>query len=741
MLTALIVASVLLPADSIAAPEGAGLPLVALTLLLAVVFCGLAVAGRIHALRFGIVEWAVVALVALTGIAAVVSVRYGARPAVNMAWQWTGLGIGYLLTRQLVRTAAECRAIVAVMISLCVLQSVYAGWQLGVEFPRDRQEYPEAKIREPNTPLPGLSYANATMREEVVARLNNSEPGASFAMTNSLAGFLAAWIVVGMGVAGGAVRSGRLQARVVAPLAIGLLAATACLYQTHSRTAQLAAIVGLVLLLATGGGVRLRPFGGWLIGGMGLVLAVALTLVLTTNWPSLAGPRLSVVVRLEYWNATWRMFLDHWLLGCGPGHFRDLYTQYMQPHYREAIADPHNFLLEVLSTAGIPATAALVVALVGFFLRVAKDDTESQASDPSGSSLQKARSKVAETASGSQRGARALIFGAAFGMALAFLLVKYFNPVIRTLYDPEAIIVGLVLSAAFVWCLWPWICGGRLPAKLLAIGAAVLLLNLLGAGGISYPGVAGSLWLLVALGLTLAQSNDEGLPISRGAAAVSFLVTMALAAACQWTAMSPVVRSRMALDMALEAYKQAATSEKSSAQRKEYLATGRHWINEAVQADPWDALAQRESAQRRQLAWLESQSEDREDAFESAHENWLKLAHASADAHKLSGDWFLLAYRTFDNPELAQRAADAYREAVKRFPASSLLRAQLAWAEHLAGQDERAGRNAAEALRLDRLNPYEDRKLNYKYVRLSGDPQVKDKSPAELMEQLLPANN
>ncbi|MCE9553269.1 MAG: O-antigen ligase family protein [Planctomycetes bacterium] len=760
MLSALIVASVLLPADSIAAPDGAGLPLVALTLLLAVAFCGLAVAGRVSAHRFGLVEWAVVTLIVFHALAAIASLHYGARPAINMVWQWTGLGVGFLLARQLVRTAVECRAIVAIMLTLCVLQAVYAGWQVGVELPRDRQEFSEAKIRDPNIPLPGLGFASATVREELLARFNNSEPTASFAMTNSLAGFLAAWLVVGTGVAAGAVRSERLRARVVGPLAIGLLAAAACLYQTHSRTAQLAAAVGLVLLLATGGGVRLRRYGGWLIGGLALLLAAALTLVLTTHGPSLAGPRLSVVVRLEYWQATWRLFLDHWLLGCGPGHFRDLYTQHMQPHYRESISDPHNFLLEMLSTAGIPATVALVVALAGFFLRVAKRDTESQMvaeSDrvPGPDRVPGANDRVpgasgglpqegwggAPLAPGTHAGTFAIILGAALGMALAYLLAKYFNPVIKTLYDPEAIIVGLVLSAAFVWCLWPWVCRGRLPAKLLAIGAAVLLLNLLGAGGISYPGVAGSLWLLVALGLTQAESNSVKLPVSRGAAGVAFLVAMALAAACQWTALSPVVRSRMALDMALEAYRLAATSQDSSAQKKEYLATGQHWLNEAVQADPWDALAQRESAQRRQLAWLESQSEDREDAFESAHENWLKLAHASADAHKLSGDWFLLAYRKFENPELAQRAANAYLEAVNRFPASSLLRAQLAWAEHLAGEDEQAARNAAEALRLDRLNPYEDRKLNYKYVRLSGDPQVKDKSPAELMQQLISAKN
>lgn len=743
MLTALIVAGVLLPADSIAAPDGAGLPLVALTLLLAVVYCGLAVAGRLQALRFGIVEWAVVVLVACIAIAAVLSMRYGARPAVNMAWQWIGLGAGFLMIRQLVRTAAECRAIVAVMLTLCILQAVYAGWQLGFELPREREDYAKKKALDPNTPVPGLGYVSATVREEFEARVGNFEPQGSFAMTNSLAGFLATWIVVGIGVAASAFRSKHLRVRVVAPLAIGLLAATACLYQTHSRTAQLAAFIGIMMLLATGGGVRLRRYGGWLIGGTALLLAAAVALVIATPWPALAGPRLSVVVRLEFWSATRQMILDHLLLGCGPGHFRDIYTQYMLPHYRESISDPHNFLLEILSTAGIPATMALLVVLTAFFLRVARVNPETQATESSGRVPGASGALPQKNGGGAPLapGTLAITYGATVGLVLAYLLGEYFFPVTNTRYNANVIIVGLLAGSALVWCIWPWVTGGRLPARLLAIGVAVLLLNLLGAGGLSYPGVASSLWLLMALGLPLASSEVVSRPLSRPTLALAFIVAMVLTAGCQWTALSPVARSRMALDQALAYYEMASDSQRPPAERREYIASGQHWLSEAVQADPWDARSQRESAQQRLLAWLDSKSEDRQEPFESAHSNWIELAQTSAGAHKLSGDWFLQAYRTLEDPEWAQRAVEAYHEAVKRFPANSLYHAQLAWAEHLAGDEEQAARDAAEALRLDQLNPYEDRKLNYKFVRLSGDPQVKDKSPAELMEQLISANN
>jgi len=752
-LAAITVASVLLPADSLKAQQGAGLPLAVLTLLLGVAFCGLVLAGRIEVVRFGVVEWSIVLLVTVTGISAVATLKTGARPALNMAWQWIGMGMAFLLARQFVRTAAECRALVAIMLALAAFQSVYAGWQLKVERPQDRAEYERAKTADPNAPLPGIGYASATMREDFEARLNSNEPQGSFVLTNSLAGILATWIVVGVGTFVSAMQLRLSPPRVLVPLAIGLLAMLACLYQTHSRTAQLALAVGGVLLLATGGGNRLRRNGAWLIAATVVLLAAGLTLLLVTNWRPLAGPRLSVVYRLQYWNATWKMVRDHWLLGAGPGHFQDVYTRYMLPHYRESIADPHNFLLEVLATAGIPAALALVAGLVAFFAKMTLPGSPLPAAGR-GAGGEGLRAAVAESPANKNAQSarqqekrpephlelRGITLGATAGVLLAYLLGRYFSPVVQTDYRYEVVIIGLLAGAFFVWCLWPWVKRGTLPTGPLTIAVAVLLLNLLGAGGIAYPGVAVSLWLLMALGLALVEPGNSVVKPSRGVAAVAFLAMLLLAAACQWTAVTPVVRSRMYLDLAREAFERARDKGNTRAQAVQDFAAGRTWLIDAAQSDPWDADVYREMARHNLLAWLESRSEDRWDAFESAYEKWIELAHASAGAHKSGGDWFLQVYRATEAPELAQRAADAYRQAIVRYPANSLFHAQQAWAEHLAGNEQEAADAAAEALRLDQLNSHQDRNLGYEKVRLGGDPKVKDKSPEELMQSLIRGN-
>ena len=61
------------------------------------------------------------------------------------------------------------------------------------------------------------------------------------------------------------------------------------------------------------------------------------------------------------------MIADRPWLGCGPGNFQDVYTQYKLPEASEEVADPHDFLFEVWATAGTPALLALL-GVLGLFL-------------------------------------------------------------------------------------------------------------------------------------------------------------------------------------------------------------------------------------------------------------------------------------------------------------------------------------------------------------------------------------
>ena len=70
----------------------------------------------------------------------------------------------------------------------------------------------------------------------------------------------------------------------------------------------------------------------------------------------------SLLYRWQYWRATCDMIGDHPWFGCGLGNFKSYYTRYKAPEASETIADPHNFLLEIAATAGLPS---LVLFLLG----------------------------------------------------------------------------------------------------------------------------------------------------------------------------------------------------------------------------------------------------------------------------------------------------------------------------------------------------------------------------------------
>jgi hypothetical protein len=60
----------------------------------------------------------------------------------------------------------------------------------------------------------------------------------------------------------------------------------------------------------------------------------------------------SMLVRWQYWLAAAKMYADHPLAGVGPGNFAHFYTHYKPAAAMESVADPHNFLLSVLTQYG-----------------------------------------------------------------------------------------------------------------------------------------------------------------------------------------------------------------------------------------------------------------------------------------------------------------------------------------------------------------------------------------------------
>lgn len=136
----------------------------------------------------------------------------------------------------------------------------------------------------------------------------------------------------------------------------GLAAAVILLSLVLTRSKG--AIAGL--LFATAAFAVLRTFGNRLRPYRSVILATFVLLVIAGGWVlvsyGLSHGRLpggnSMLVRWQYWHAAAKMYTDHPLAGVGPGNFAHFYTRYKPAAALESIADPHNFLLSLLTQYG-----------------------------------------------------------------------------------------------------------------------------------------------------------------------------------------------------------------------------------------------------------------------------------------------------------------------------------------------------------------------------------------------------
>jgi O-antigen ligase len=679
---ALFVARPLFPSESVAV-FGDGLPVVMLWIAVAVFWLLGAIGRKQVSFRFGLTDVPVVLLVAWHTVAGLRAVWHGApRPALNVLWQWIGFCLSYLMVRQLVRTTREARAAIAVMVALAVALSGYGLYQYAYELPATRAEYqrdPDQQLRDA-----GLWFEPGSPERELFEkRLMSVEPPATFALANSLAGYLAPWltVAVAIGVAGllpggqeGAVPVGHRLWNGLGSAAC-VLPAAVCLLLTKSRSAYLATGLGVVLAIWF-----CRPWKfalGWklpaaiiLVGSM-LLAAATVSGGLDIQVVSEAGKSLGY--RLEYWEATAQMIARVPLFGCGPGNFRYAYTRYKLPQASEEIGDPHNFLLEVWSTAGTPAALALVAVLGCWYWSLRRGS----------------RPKRDGTAGTTKDAAAFVLLGgvAGFVFSLPLGVMSSAPP------GMVAVLIGLPLAAASIGLLWPWIQAGRLPLSLLAIGLTALLVNLLAAGGIGFPGVAGTMWLMMALGLNVAEVQS-GRTVPRGAPAAALAAGLAIALACYASAYAPVLK---------------ATASMRRAQRD--LPRAEQHLKSAAAADSLWAKPRRQLAAVALEGWLAEPTSRKFAEFQDHVQAALKLIPGSAAAWFEAGEQYFRAFERTGQTSEAQAAVRAYRQAVDLYPTRSLYRARLAVALMAAGDADGFRQQADEALRLDEITPHADKKL------------------------------
>lgn len=702
-MTALCVARPLFPSES-AAVYGDGLTMVMLWIALAVFWLLGAIGRPKFAVRFGWTDVAVLLLIGWYAVATFWAVKNAApRPALNMFWEWLGMGLCYLLARQFIATACEARAVVAVMVALAVALSGYGLFQYGYEMPQTRAEYkadPDRAMRNAGLWFP----ADSPERKLFENRLESREPMATFALTNSLAGYLAPWFVVLIGVMCGA---GANRRRLIGMILCAVVIAT-CLLLTKSRSGYLAVGVGVPLVWLLCRERRLR-FGWKVPAAIGTLTAIVIAVAVSVGGLDreiLSEASKSFGYRLQYWQSSLHMIADHPTVGCGPGNFQNAYPQYKLPTASEEVADPHNFLLEICATAGAPAGLAFLLVLGCFaWTMIASEQPggwgqhnwalKCPALDwlslPHTSTSSNPQSLISNSDPPADAWLHVLLGGAAgFLLSLPVAMLCAAPPGVTV------VVLGLPLAAGTVALLLGWIQHGRLPSLLPAVGVVVLLINLLAAGGIGFPAVAGTLWLLLALGLQGQTPREFRPPV----AWALFFVALGLAVTCYATAYNPVLGCQVQMRMA----------ERQPTRAIEHLEAAA--AADPLASEPWRQLAAIEFER-----WWQQPSEEAFARFERANATAIRLAPNSAPAWLAAGDWYFRAFTKTDAkgknvaPEAIREAISAYGKAVERYPNSALYRAKLGEASQAIGDREEFRRQAQAALELDDATPHIDKKL------------------------------
>ena len=735
-MTAVLVARPLFPSES-AAANGDGLSIVMLWIALGVFWLLGAIGRPKFSLRLGWTDAAVLLLVVWTTVAALWAARSGSpRPAVNMLWEWVGMGMCFFLARQFIVTPRERRAVAAVMVALAVGLSGYGLYQSSYELPQTRARYEANADRALRDA--GLWYPpNSPERKAFEDRLANRQPMATFALTNSLAAFLAPWLVMLVGAIGTSMGN---RKRLLVML-VCLIPIAACLILTKSRSGYAAACVGILLVWLFGRGTKgdspifvdhgfaavpakIGTVPWKLPAVLAGVAVLLLSAALAVEGPAVLGrASKSFGYRLQYWQSTLQMIADHPLVGCGPGNFQESYTQYKLPEASEEIADPHNFLLEIWATAGTPAALAFLAVLgcfaLGFRVQRSEVSEELEAAQVGGEPpTPRFQSPIANSQSPisnlSSDGWLHVLAGGVLGFLLSWPLGILCAATPSTvgmlicglpLMVPVPVLIGLPLAVATVALMLGWIREGRLPRWLPGVCVVAILVDLLAAGGIGMPGVAATFWLLLALGLDGRRQHLLRTPAAW--AGLAGLVIMAVA--CYSTAYEPVLHCQAELHLA----------EREPARAVEHLEAAA--AADPLSAEPWRQLAAVEFE-----AWSRQPDDAALSRFAQARDKALALAPNSALMWLTAGDWEFRAFSIKDQHgkriggDAIQLAIESYNHAVQLYPNSALCHGKLAEA-YLAADDRAAFRREAEtALRLDQATPHEDKKL-----------------PANLREQLL----
>ncbi|MEM9367818.1 MAG: O-antigen ligase family protein [Planctomycetota bacterium] len=443
------------------------------------------------------------------------------RAALNSLWFWW-VGSAWVITlrcflRQCPLTLWPVVAsqLVRVVMVVGVFLTVLTLHQDKISLPQTRAIYeadPDGELLRLGLDAPADSAARMVFEN----RLYDGGPTATFALANTLAG----WLAITAVLVGGSLWESKHW-----PMRLGLLAVTAmsllAIRATDSRAAMLALVCTGVTVFAWNRIPRLRQ---WLStqAGASTVMAVLLCplalgiLLLRGNRNWRQDVPASLGFRLDYWASTLKMVADRPWLGIAPGNFKTAYPGYRSDWAHEEIADPHHFWFETLALGGWHAGILLLVILIVFLLQIVRG--ASKASDEGASEREADSGAVAISKALLPRSAQASGWALAVGALVGWALVWWDGIRSSAIPDFEATQLAFPAAIAFAIGLWRWPMAWNrerlVQMSLACLGCLGVHLSF--SGGMTVPGLAWAAWTFVAIASTAWSSgHDDALIPSR----------------------------------------------------------------------------------------------------------------------------------------------------------------------------------------------------------------------------------
>ena len=618
------------------------------------------------------------------------------RVSLNGLWQWVGFATVFTLCLQCLRPGREMRAIVVVMLAAATAIACVGIYDSLVQIPNLRMEYFNSNEMGRMGMLQQAGIGDAAIgspaRYHFESRLQSPEPFVTFSLTNSLAGFLAPWLLIILGMIITTQRRCLSRSTIVKSLTLVFLIFV-CLLLTKSRSAWCAVLLGAVYLTVVQFKVnRQRIARGLCLSGV--LLAVAVGCAWFTNrldMKILSEASNSLLYRLEYWRSSMAMVADHWLWGVGAGNFRDAYMAYKLPAASEAIADPHNAILEIWTSFG---TLVALLMLAVFGIAIKRIFKPVAVNFP-------ARAEVSSTK---------IFMGGALGIVLA-IFMDALGP---GLIPDRVLYVGFPIFAIVIYLLQDWVENGELTRVQLGGAFVVWLFNLSMQSGISVPGVSITGWMLLAMLLNCEGKSSAAAAtlivghkkLSRNQMGIILVGALLVLGTFHFTGHYPVTQSAAHL---LDARYYNGQGQSGRAMKS---------VDAAIAADPASARAYDLKTNMLFHRLAQNLTSAGMTDYLAAMEK-VKLVHANSHPlHITLAQQCFVIYQATDENIWLQRAVELTKMEVELFPSSAYSWGRLAVYESILGSAT-AVATAKHALELDEQNPHLEFKLeNRRFIEL-----------------------